>query len=544
MRFLMLTTTYPSPRRPTAGTFNRSLAEALADEHEVKVVAPRQWTDAFLARLPGVGSAEANPSAVPIEVLRPLYLYPPRIFRNQYGRFMRASVRRELRSLFARFRPDVVIGYWAHPDGEVAVAAARDNNAVALVVVGGSDVLLLARNARRRRVILDVLRSADAVLAVGSALRDRVIELGVPGERVHVFQQGVDLALFSPGDRGTSRRRLGLREDGAVVLWVGRMVGVKALDVLIAAGARLRARGVEFHLYLIGDGPLADRVRSWIRDANCEAVMHVVGAVDQAKLPDWYRAADVTVLPSHSEGVPNVLLESLACGTPFIATSVGAIPEIVREPSELVPADPEALAAALARRLSSGAVPLERTAQMSWADSASSIVALVGSLRERAGQGGGGRLARHPSANGILLHARVPGDVAGPTGRAVSQARDLPRDGRPRRPGRLWNGAERVGWAGAEVPITAALLCRGLRGLGGVLRVPRPALAGGGGSHTGGAGHQHLPAPPHHIQRRQPSPAAVDPPRAHRLRAFGWSSREALRSSSITGSRRSSCTSG
>jgi glycosyltransferase involved in cell wall biosynthesis len=115
--------------------------------------------------------------------------------------------------------------------------------------------------------------------------------------------------------------------------------------------------------------------------------MHVVGPVDHAQLPDWYRAADLTVLPSHSEGIPNVLLESLACGTPFVATSVGGVPEIAREPSELVPpGDPEALAAAIGRRLSSGRASGEGIAPISWADTASSVAALVRSLREDNGE--------------------------------------------------------------------------------------------------------------------------------------------------------------
>jgi teichuronic acid biosynthesis glycosyltransferase TuaC len=372
--------------RPQAGTYNRALAEALAGEHEVKVVAPVTWPDAIRAAVRGArGSAPAAAAApdAALEVLRPLYVYTPWVFRNQYGFFLRASVRGALRSLFARFRPDVVIGYWAHPDGEAAVAAARESDAVALVVVGGSDVLLLPRDPGRRRAILKVLRSADAVLAVGSALRERVIEMGIPAPRVHVFEQGVDLALFNPGDRDTARRRIGLRPDDRIVLWVGRMVEVKALDVLIAAAARLRARGFAFQLYLVGDGPLAEPVRAWIREAGGEDVMHVIGPVEHARLPDWYRAADLTVLASRSEGIPNVLRESLACGTPFVATSVGGIPELVREPSLVVPpGDPEALADAIQRRFSSVAASTRPPGQSSWADAASSVAALARSLRD------------------------------------------------------------------------------------------------------------------------------------------------------------------
>jgi glycosyltransferase involved in cell wall biosynthesis len=111
--------------------------------------------------------------------------------------------------------------------------------------------------------------------------------------------------------------------------------------------------------------------------------MHVVGPVEHARLADWYRAADLTVLASLSEGIPNVLKESLACGTPFVATSVGGIPELVREPSQIVPpGDPEALAGAIQRRLSSVAASTRPPGQSSWADAASSVAALARSLRE------------------------------------------------------------------------------------------------------------------------------------------------------------------
>lgn len=156
-----------------------------------------------------------------IEVLHPVFVYPPRVFRNSHGRFLRASVRNELWKLFARYRPDAVIGYWAHPDGEVAVSAARQVGAAALVIVGGSDVLILARDERRRRTITNVLRAADAVLTVGAALREKVVELGIPAERVHVLDRGVDPNLFNPGDTITARKRLGVPADQRVVLWVG-----------------------------------------------------------------------------------------------------------------------------------------------------------------------------------------------------------------------------------------------------------------------------------------------------------------------------------
>jgi teichuronic acid biosynthesis glycosyltransferase TuaC len=242
-----------------------------------------------------------------------------------------------------------MLGYWAHPDGEAAIRAARLIDVPAVVMVGGSDVLLLPGDPVRRRCIQRVLREADAVVAVSHDLREKVIALGVDPDAVHVVPRGVDHTRFSPGNREQARRRLQLPMDRPLLLWVGRMVPVKGLDVLIAACKCIAGHGTAFHMCLVGDGPLRPSLEQRCQAAGLAECVTFVGPVGQNDLPDWYRSADVTVLPSRSEGIPNVLRESLASGTPFVASRVGGIPEIAHlGVSCLVPAgDAEKLADAL-----------------------------------------------------------------------------------------------------------------------------------------------------------------------------------------------------
>ncbi|HUR54054.1 MAG TPA: glycosyltransferase, partial [Gemmataceae bacterium] len=119
---------------------------------------------------------------------------------------------------------------------------------------------------------------------------------------------------------------------------------------LLRACANPLLRDTAFRLVLIGQGPQRAALESLARELGVAGKVWFAGPMPQAELPRWYRAADVFVLPSHSEGVPNVLLEASACGTPWVASRVGGIPEIAHlGVSRLVPPDsPPELAAAIA----------------------------------------------------------------------------------------------------------------------------------------------------------------------------------------------------
>ena len=208
------------------------------------------------------------------------------------------------------------------------------------MIIGGSDVLLVTRKPSRRRRVQEVLETTDAVITVNSDLKNAVVRLGIPADKVHVWGQGIDVSRFNPGDRHVARQRLGVSSTGRIIIWVGRMVPVKGLDILLKTCSLLRTRGVDYHLYLVGNGPLHKDLVAGTEALGLSDRVTFVGSKLHDELPDWYRAADLTVLPSRSEGLPNVLRESLACGTPFVASKVGGITEIGDSNSSmLVPAE-------------------------------------------------------------------------------------------------------------------------------------------------------------------------------------------------------------
>src|SRR5262245_15224500 len=189
MRVLFVSNVFPNPYQPTKGSFNLALVRALARDHEVRVVSPVSWVDECAARWKQGKhlGADRRVEHSGIEVHYPRYYYPPKILRGQYGRFLWHSVARTLRRLIRHSRPEVVLGYWAHPDGEVAVRAARSCGAGAAVLVGGSDVLLLTNERSRRQRILRVFQAADAVIAVGEHLREQITAFGISSDTVHAW---------------------------------------------------------------------------------------------------------------------------------------------------------------------------------------------------------------------------------------------------------------------------------------------------------------------------------------------------------------------
>jgi glycosyltransferase involved in cell wall biosynthesis len=392
MRVLFFSTAFPQPHDPHRAPYNLQRCRALAAMHDVAVMSPRRWTERS-ARTADADAFRRQPTMRAFADVRyPTYVYPPGL-HAQHARCLWWSCRREATALLRAFAPDVVVSYWSYPDGHAAQQIAAAGGTPAVAIVGGSDVLL-ARGPQRARIQRVLLR-ADAVVAVSDDLKQRIAELGVDASSIYTTPPAVDRQLFTPGDRDQARRRLGLPPSRPILLSIGRMVAVKGLITLIDAGAAVAAVRKDVLLCLVGDGPQRSMLAARVAAAGLDDVVRFIGPLTASALPDWYRAADVTVCPSLSEGTPNVLLESIACGTRFVATDVGGIPAIATPGVDaLVPAgDSAALASALLRAIAVPPASIERRATPgSWHDAAGSIAAALNNAiarkrNRRAGRG-------------------------------------------------------------------------------------------------------------------------------------------------------------
>ncbi len=329
MRILAITNLYPNPLQPTRGVFNCNQFEALGRDHSVVVISPISWTTELVRRLRGNCDLQKGRirKTNGIKVYHPRYFYPPKMLRKYYGYCFAASIQRLFYRIMNEFEPELVLGAWAYPDGWTACSLAQKARIPAVIKVHGSDVLLARRNPGSLGPTAWALRKADAVIAVSEDLARRVIDLGADPHRVRVVYDGIDETVFCPGDQGDAKKRLGLGSD-PMVLFVGNLVPVKGIGVLLQACSQLINQGVHLTCQIIGDGPLRQDCARYIREHNLQDRIRLNGSHPHHQLPDWFRAANAFVLPSFSEGVPNVLLEAIACGTPFVASRVGGIPEI------------------------------------------------------------------------------------------------------------------------------------------------------------------------------------------------------------------------
>jgi teichuronic acid biosynthesis glycosyltransferase TuaC len=376
VRVLAITKIFPNALEPLSAPFNRQQFAALSELCELTVMATIPWfpgarflKSSSAGKLAGVPVAE---TIAGMSVRHPRTLFVPRMAHVTWGPLYAASIAPAL--LRYRGNIDVVLGSWAYPDGFAAIIAAQLLGVPAVVKLHGSDINQLAKLPGPRRMLTWALPRAAGVVAVSKALADEVVALGVDRSKVTIVMNGVDSDLFHPRDRAAARKELGLGA-GPIALYVGNLKPEKGVADLAQAWPAVARAMPDAQLVVVGGGPLAEDV------GRCGA--RLIGPQPLDQIPHWMAACDVLVLPSHSEGTPNVALEALASGRRIVATAVGGTPDLITSEllGVLVPAkQPEALSRALISGLGTPYDPLAVArlgARGGWSASAAALHAVL-----------------------------------------------------------------------------------------------------------------------------------------------------------------------
>ncbi len=349
MRVLLTSHLFPNEVHPISGIFIKEQVKFLRKGCDIKAVVPVPWFQqvggfgrwSLFSRVPSKRRVDG------IDVLHPRYLRFPRmiLISSVWISYLLALLRSGKGSDF-----DIVHAHVVYPDGFAGVVFSKIVHRPVVVTAHGSDVNIYSEKRILRKLIVWALRRSDTVIAVSRGLRDKLVSLGIPSDKIRVIHNGVDLNLFRPMDRDFATAKMGLSKGKKRIIYIGRLDRLKGIGVLIEAMATIASQRKDLELLLVGakGGDEAEYAAMADRLGLKERVTFV-NEVPISEVPLWLAASDVSVLPSFSEGFPLSIVEALACGRPVVSTRCGGPEEIIDGHTGILvrPGDPLALADAI-----------------------------------------------------------------------------------------------------------------------------------------------------------------------------------------------------
>lgn len=414
MRILSISTVFPNEEEPGLGLFVRARLESLARLEPCVAVAPVPMVD--FARPAGRWLRRAPRPAArrdgALTVLHPRWLYPPGgTPLTALCLFLRLAAL--LVRLRRRVRFDVIDAHFGYPEGVAAALVAKLFRVPLVVTLRGSETAFAAYR-WRRLAMRWALRRAAAVIVVSEPLRRFAVSMGA--RRVATIPNGIDAGVFQPGGHEAARAALGIGPEKRVVVSAGELIEAKGHHLVIGAAAALLRQGRPIEVFIAGavsrgGRPFERELRGLAGRLGVAGHVHFTGWLERRRLAELLAAADVFCLASFAEGWPNVVHEAMACGTPVVASRVGAIPEMI--PDEryglTVPArDEAALGGALARALETEwdrAAIAARGQSRSWSEVAREAVRVLQGCRAASGAAAP-ESARHDHSTNLIDHVR------------------------------------------------------------------------------------------------------------------------------------------
>ncbi len=381
-RVLSIATLYPNAHVPRFGTFVARQMEALAarGDWDVTVINPIGVPPVPMGRYKALAAAAVSGIEAGVDVRRPRFTLIPAVGGPFNPRMIVRAILPIARQLHDQTPFDLVDAQFFYPDGPAAAHIARELGLPLSIKARGADIQHWGHKAYARDRMQLASDQAAGLLAVSEALKRDMIDIGLPQAKITVHYTGLDRELFRPLDRQHCRQQLAdsfnirLVDGERLLATVGALIPRKGQHFVIRALAELPGT----HLALVGTGVDRSDLESLAHELNLSQRVHFLGSLDHGELPMVLSAADVTVMPSSSEGLANAWVESLACGTPLVITDAGGAKELVTTPEagRIVPRDEKAIALAVRDVSNAGYSPdsVARTvANFSWEANAAAL---------------------------------------------------------------------------------------------------------------------------------------------------------------------------
>jgi glycosyltransferase involved in cell wall biosynthesis len=357
MKVLVYTTLFPNHLQPNSAIFikQRMFHFAKLKDCEIKVVAPIPYCPPW----PSLGKWYHNSQIKKyevmdgIEVYHPRYPLIPKVSMPLHGLSLFLSSLKLIKKINQTFPFDLIDGHYIYPDGFAAVLLGKTLKKPVVLSARGSDINQFTGFKSIKPMIQYALSRADHVISVCDALKQEMVALGINDDKISVIPNGVDSKQFYLVDKDKARKKLSLPHNKKIILSVGSLIPRKGFHVILDALPKLLQEDTNIRLYIVGEGPFRHSLERKIGNLGLDKHVTLMGEQPNSELKIWYSAADVFCLASFREGWANVIMESLACGTPVVATKVWGAPEILTSTDIgiLVDRTPDALYNALKRAL-------------------------------------------------------------------------------------------------------------------------------------------------------------------------------------------------
>ncbi|MBL0924120.1 MAG: glycosyltransferase [Sphingomonadaceae bacterium] len=379
MRVLTLSTLFPSNSRPNFGIFVERQTAALTavPDFAVTVINPisvAPWPLSLFQEQSAPRAFTIEEQWGELDVYRPRFTAIPKVGGRWNPRMITNAILPLAETLHAEIGFDVIDAEFFYPDGPAAMRVAEVLGLPFTIKARGADIHHWGQQPGCTAQILEAADRAAGLLAVSAALKADMVALGIDAKKIMVHYTGLDQSRFVPRDRAAEKAKLGI--SGPLILSVGALIPRKRQDLLIAALTELPGAT----LMLAGRGESERDYQALAERLGVADRVRFMGSVPHGDLPPLCAAADVMALVSSSEGLANAWVESLACGTPIVASDVGGIRELVKTPEagRIVAQTPDAVAAAIGHIL---AKPPSREAvaanvsRFSWDENAKQLAA-------------------------------------------------------------------------------------------------------------------------------------------------------------------------
>ena len=344
MKVLVYTNLFPNHLQQTHGIFTAKRMGHFAKLRacEIRVVAPVPYCPPwpFLGKRYEFSQIKKKELVDGIEVYHPRHPLIPKVSMWVHGLSLFLSSLNLVKRIHKDFPFDLIDSHYVYPDGFAAILLGKAMKKPVVLSALGSDIHQFTTFQHIKPMIRYALNQADHVITVCNALKQAMVSLGIDDNKISIIPSGVDTELFCPVEKQKARANLSIDEDQKIILSVGSLRPLKGFDTILDALPKLLENYPNMHLYIIGEGSYRPSLEQKTRDLRLGKNVTLIGERANSALTLWYNAADVFCLASSNEGWANVIMESLSCGTPVVATRVGGTPEILTSPDIGLLVDP------------------------------------------------------------------------------------------------------------------------------------------------------------------------------------------------------------